>query len=160
MSRKEVVAGALLLVGLTALLCVVASLGTGSGSKPSTDEADDSRPTSQPAWGFDPSEEGTAEGPKRWERATENGKLTRSERAFDVPVSQAAERILGEYAEDGWALVQAGRLGLFSDCWGCVVMAPDQVQVCVLSSQGEEQSHASVLSLEPADWAPSEVQEE
>ncbi|MDJ1121796.1 hypothetical protein QJ043_06910 [Olsenella sp. YH-ols2217] len=131
--------------------------GTGGQAPRASDEQAqprDGQPVDEPEDGAAADDQGGApvNADDLWSRALADGRATRTEREFPSELPDAAATVLEEYRTGSWQLLQAGYLDLLGRCWGCVAMAPDKVQVCVLSETDLGTSHADVLALSPKDW--------
>ena len=86
---------------------------------------------------------------------------TLSERVVDRDLPDAAAALLAEYgAEPGTLLARSGWLDLVGRVWGCVVMGPGWVDVCLLSDgqsdgQSDGWTRVKTLRMEVSEWRDS-----
>lgn len=82
---------------------------------------------------------------------------TLSERVVDKDLPDAAAALLAEYgAEPGTLLARSGWLDLVGRVWGCVVMGPGWVDVCLLSDgQSDGRTRVKTLRMEVSEWRDS-----
>lgn len=90
--------------------------------------------------------------------ASEEGTL--SERVVDADLPDAASGLLEEYErEPGTLLARSGWLDLAGRVWGCVVMGPGWVDVCLLSDGlADGQTCVKALRMEVSEWRDSHVE--
>lgn len=71
---------------------------------------------------------------------------------FELGVQDTAAELVGRYQAQGdAALAHAGWLDMFGRCWGCVVVGPGWVDVCLVSG-GDEAATAQTLRMEVEEW--------
>ena len=67
-------------------------------------------------------------------------------------MQDTAAELVGRYQAQGdAALAHAGWLDMFGRCWGCVVVGPGWVDVCLVSG-GDEAATAQTLRMEVEEW--------
>lgn len=89
--------------------------------------------------------------------ALERGGGTVSERSLDADLSSAAATLLEEYEEQpGTLLAHSGWLDLTGRVWGCVVLGPGWVDVCLAEDdQVNEGTRVQTLRMEVSEWRDS-----
>ena len=89
--------------------------------------------------------------------ALERGGGTVSERSLDADLSSAAATLLEEYEEQpGTLLAHSGWLDLTGRVWGCVVLGPGWVDVCLAEDgQAHEGTRVQTLRMEVSEWRDS-----
>lgn len=80
-----------------------------------------------------------------------------SERVVEDELSGAATSLLEEYEQqDGVLLVRSGWVDLLGRVWGCVLMGPGWVDVCLASEEvGGAQTRIRTLRMEVSEWRDS-----
>lgn len=89
--------------------------------------------------------------------ALEQGGSTVSERSLDADLSSAAATLLEEYEEEpGTLLAHSGWLDLTGHVWGCVVLGPGWVDVCLAEDgRAHEGTRVQTLRMEVSEWRDS-----
>ncbi len=131
------------------------SVSAGSGSELEGTGGEGGGQTGSPAQG----EPGSAAGPTAGLSADEINQLIGSSEAtktttedFGLGVQDAAVELVGRYRSQGDAtLAHAGWLDMFGRCWGCVVVGPGWVDVCLVSGTDEEAT-GQTLRMEVEEW--------
>ncbi len=71
---------------------------------------------------------------------------------FSSSVPEAASTLVERYRAQGdTTLAHAGWLDLIGRCWGCVVVGPGWVDVCLVSGT-DESCRAQTLRMEVEEW--------
>ncbi len=85
---------------------------------------------------------------------------TLSERVVDADLPDAASGLLEEYeGKPGTLLARSGWLDLAGRVWGCVVMGPGWVDVCLLcDGLADGQTCVKTLRMEVSEWRDSHVE--